>query len=93
MKRIAIVYNANEIDLYKDQSRLINEALESMPKSVRPKYDSENYTHIKYHPTKEQICLPLEIGRFTEWDDYIESALKRPHEELTDDWTANKTTI
>ncbi len=85
-----VVYDTSEIDLCRDQLTAINESLESMPDSVEPKYDSTDYTYIKYHPTEDKICLPLELGRFEEWDIVIEEALTRPYEEMTEDWNNNE---
>lgn len=82
----AIIYNLSEIEQCKEQLNALNNALGSMPKSVKPKYDSEDYTYIRYHPTEDKVCLPIQLGRFKEWDKYINQSLSKQPELLSDDW-------
>ncbi len=33
--------------------------------------DVKRYTSEKYHPKEDKLCLPLELGKFPQWDIYI----------------------
>ena len=68
------------------QSNAIDEALTGMPDSVEPKYTTGSYTYKVYHPTEDKLCLPIELGRFVEWDIYINSVLTGDIVEISNDW-------
>ena len=83
---IGIVYNLEDEALCDIQLQEINNSLLSMPSGIKPLFASESYSYKKYHPTLDKICLPLELGRFPEWDIYINSAITGNTENIGEDW-------